>query len=418
MRGAYLGARWGGNEPATLSSLTNGAWEAPVERGRVWVRHLVAMLLGCSSLIACSPPSQSDGGARRFDSAVLLEDSAATSANVSVGDVDGDGHLDLVLVKGRHWPLVDIVLLGDGRGAFRASHFVGPHPDRSYSGVLVDMDRDGDLDVVVSNDRPDPKVVHLNDGNGQFHLGSTFGQPEWSTRHVSVADFNRDSVPDVVLANRYGNDNGPSFICFGDGLGGFDAPCVEVTHGSSTTITPHDVDGDGDPDLVVPHRDGGQSYIYLNDGSGRFIERHPFGPPDAAIRSAKAADLNGDGIVDLAVIDERSGPALFVGGPGLSFGPAEPLGSSDAVPYAMHVADLDENGTLDIIIGHVESRPIVFFNDGDRLFTPVPFGDDQGVAYGFAVGDLNEDGLLDIAMARSDARNVLYLGSPEPTSRQ
>lgn len=389
-----------------------------MERGRVCGRHLVAMLLGCSSLIACSPPSRSDGGARRFDSAVFLEDSAATSANVSVGDVDGDGHLDLVLVKGRHWPLVDIVLLGDGRGAFRASYFVGPHPDRSYSGVLVDMDRDGDLDVVVSNDRPDPKVVHLNDGNGQFHAGSTFGQPEWSTRHVSVADFNRDSVPDVVLANRYGSNTGPSFICFGDGVGGFDSPCVEVAHGSSTTITPADFNSDGDPDLVVPHRDGGQSYVYLNDGSGRFIERHPFGPPDAAIRSAKAADLNGDGIVDLAVIDERSGPALFVGGPGLSFGSAEPLGSSDAVPYAIQVADLDENSTPDIIIGHVESRPIVYFNDGDGLFTPVPFGDDEGVAYGFAVGDLNEDRLLDIAMARSGARNVLYLGSPEPTSRQ
>jgi hypothetical protein len=63
-------------------------------------------------------------------------------------------------------------------------------------------------------------------------------------------------------------------------------------------------------------------------------------------------------------------------------------------------------------VGYVESRPIVYFNDGTGAFTPVPFGDDAGVAYGFGIGDLDEDGFLDIAVARSGARNVLYFGAP------
>lgn len=375
-------------------------------RSKVLAYGALLLTAGCSA-----PEADDQVGTRAFSTGIALEDSAATSANVSLGDVNGDGHLDVVLVKGRHWPLVDILLVGVGDGTFLPARAIGEEADRSYSGLLVDMDRDGDLDVVVSNDQPDPKRVHLNDGTGRFRVGSTFGEPEWSTRHVSVADFDGDLFPDVVLANRYGDDTGWSHICFGDGTGGFRSECEPVAEGSATTITAADLDGDGMADLVVPHRDGGQSFVYLNDGEGAFVERRPFGPADAAIRSARAADLNGDGLVDLAVIDERSGPAIFYGGPDLTFGPAEPLGDSDAVPYAIQTADVDGSGSTDVVVGFVESRPIIYFNDGMVGFVPVAFGDDEGVAYGFAVGDVDEDGLMDVVMARSDAVNMLYLGT-------
>jgi hypothetical protein len=278
--------------------------------------------------------------------------------------------------------------------------------------VLVDMDRDGDLDIVVSNDAPDANLVHLNDGTGHFTVGSSFGRAEWSTRHVSVADLNGDLLPDVVLANRSGGQAGLSYICFGVEGGRFDDECVGFALGSATTITPADFNDDGAPDLAVPHRDGGQSFIYLNNGEGGFEDRRPFGPPDATVRSAKAADFDEDRFLDLIVIDERSGPALLWGRADGTFAPAEALGTSEATPYALHVADVDRDGHTDILVGYVESRPIVYFNDGTGAFTPVPFGDDAGVAYGFGIGDLDEDGFLDIAVARSGARNVLYFGAP------
>src|SRR5687768_3623924 len=93
----------------------------------------------------------------RFDRVLLLETTAEDSANVHIGDVNGDGHLDVVLAKGRHGGLVDRVLIGDGRGAFPTAYDLGPVADKTYSGNLVDLDRDGDLDVVISNDTPDPK---------------------------------------------------------------------------------------------------------------------------------------------------------------------------------------------------------------------------------------------------------------------
>jgi hypothetical protein len=362
--------------------------------------------------LACAQDGSQPRGSRSFDRQLALEDSAATSANVSIGDVNADGHLDIVLVKGRHWPLDNLVLTGDGAGSFQPAYLLGGVPDRSYSGVLVDVDGDGDLDVVVSNDDPDAKLVHLNDGTGRFEIGSTFGQGEWSTRHIRVVDLNGDALPDVVLANRYGAESGPSFICFGAGGGRFRDECVGFAEGSATTITPADVNHDGSPDLVVPHRDGGQSFIYLNDGRGGFHQRRPFGPPDATIRSAVPADLNGDGVVDLPVIDERTGPAIFWGRSDGTFSMAEGLGGSSARPYAIATADLDRNGRTDIIVGYVQARPVVYFNDGAETFVPVPFGDAEGSAYGFSVGDLDEDGFLDIAMARSGAQNMVYFGGP------
>ena len=114
----------------------------------------------------------------RFDRVHLLEATADTSANVSIGDLNGDGNLDILLVNGRHWPRISRVFLGDGRGHFLAAYNLGGTAYRSYSGRLVDVDGDGDLDVVLSNDTPDPKVVYLNDGKGHFHLGSSYGRPE------------------------------------------------------------------------------------------------------------------------------------------------------------------------------------------------------------------------------------------------
>ena len=108
---------------------------------------------------------------------VPLEATAETSANASLGDLDGDGDLDIVLAKGRHWPLEDWVLLNDGAGGFDERHPLGGSADRTYTAALADLDGDGDLDLVVGNDRPDDK-------RPTWAMGRVpWSSPEPSARH-------------------------------------------------------------------------------------------------------------------------------------------------------------------------------------------------------------------------------------------
>jgi hypothetical protein len=353
----------------------------------------------------------------RFDRVIELETAAATSANVSIGDVNGDGNLDLVLAKGRHWPLVDRVLLGDGHGKTMAAYDLGRASDRTYSGLLVDLDGDGDLDVVISNDDPDPKLVYLNDGNGHFSVGSTFGRAEWETRNASVADINGDGLPDIIVANRTSRGAPSNYVCLNRGHGTFDADCQEFSHEPATTITAADFDRDGQIDLAVPHRDRGQSYVYLNRGATMFGDgaRVAFGQPDATIRMTEAVDVDHDGLLDLVAIDENRGVGVYFGQKDGAFSPIVEIADGNVAPYALATSDLNGDGFIDIVVGHIEAPSTIYFNDGSgRHYSPVSFGDAKGTVYGFAIADLDKDGALDIAAARSEAVNVVYFGNPRP----
>ena len=364
-----------------------------------------------AAAVLLSPP-----GYPTYTRSLQLETTADTSANVSIGDVDGDGKLDLLLIKGRHWPGMSRVLLGDGQGHFAAGYDLTGARYRSYSGNLVDLDGDGALDVILSNDTPDPKVILLNDGKGHFRLAEPFGQPAWGTRNVAVADLDGDRQPDIVVANRA--NRATQYICLNRGKGRFDASCTGFADYSATTITPVDINGDGSIDLVVPHRDGGQSYVYLNEGSANFstARRVPFGPPNASVRMAAVSDLDGDGVLDIAVIDDqRRAVEVYYGTRAGGFGPGIPVTTGKATPYALAIADLNRDGHPDLLAGFVEAPSAAFFGEGVKgRFTRVTFGDSRGAVYGFAVADLDGDGNLDIAAARSEAPSMVYFAEKDP----
>jgi FG-GAP-like repeat len=164
------------------------------------VGYILVLSAVAGSLAAVQIPIET----RQFSHAVELEQTSETSANASLGDLDGDSDLDLVLAKGRHWPLHDHVLLNNGRGEFTVVRNLGETPDRTYSAILADLDGDGDLDVLVSNDQPDKKLVYLNDGKANFRVSGNWGDPKWAIRNAAAADLNGDQKPDLIAEpNQY-----------------------------------------------------------------------------------------------------------------------------------------------------------------------------------------------------------------------
>ena len=372
----------------------------------------------CAALLALLLAAAPAGSAelRSFERVQLLEPKGETSASVSLGDIDRDGDLDVILAKGRHWPLDNLILRNDGKGNFTHSKLPA-EADRTYSAALADLDGDGSLDLVVSNDRPDKKVIYLNDGRGVFRLAGTFGRPEWSTRYITVADLNGDGRPDIVVANRSSNPEKPvpCFVCLNDGKGGFPAELPLPTK-SATIIVAADLDGDKKIDLFIPHRDGGQSLIFWNDGTGKFpAAPASFGPKESSVRAAAAADIDGDGIADLVVGDAKTGLFLSRGRGGRAFAEPTALGEKSGAPYSIAVRDLDRDGKPDIVVGRQDAPGSVFFNRSSApnlRFDAVSWGDGKGAVYGVALGDLNGDGWPDIAAARSEAPNAIWFSGP------
>ena len=377
---------------------------------------LAAILVGFVVFRApalATPSSQSEedsfkaGGLRSFE-IVPLETVSETSSNASIGDLNGDGFLDIVLVKGRHWQVTSKVFFGDGKGHFTPGPALPSKATKSYSASLADMTRSGHLDMVLSNDQPDPKLVLLNDGKGNFTIGGSYGDPKWPTRNAAVGDLNGDGYPDIVVANR----EMTSYVCFNDGKLHFDCHPLEDSP-SAATVAIADMNSDGANDIIYACRDSCQSVVYFNDGNGNFARKMPWGPTKSSTRAMAVADFNGDGHLDIAACHEQLGCFVYLNDGKGNFGSGILFQAFSALPYSMLAVDLNRDGRPDILVGYVDAPGIAYFNDGTgKKFQPAPFGDGKGTIYGMAAGDLDGDGWLDIVVARSDAPCFVMFNRP------
>ena len=335
-----------------------------------------------------------------------LGDAAARTASISIGDVDGDGDLDLVVANGRHWPAHNELFRHDladgGKGTFANALQLGTEQSTTYTAALGHLDGDGDLDIVVGNDRK-PSHILRNDGKGNFVRGQNVGKIS-NTRSVTLADLDGKHGLDIILTNR----NEPNLICFHDGQGGYDRMATFGDAGHATIhVAVADLDGDGDLDIAVANRNGQSNHVYYNDGYGAFPQSRPYGTGRDQTRGIAIADIDGDGNLDIINANIGEPNAIYFGDGKGSMPRSLPFGGNEQ-SFAVATGDVDGNGRIDIVIANVDGPNVVYRQLLDGSLVAEPFGAEHGRSYGLVLADWNGDGMLEIAIANSDGKNLLY----------
>jgi hypothetical protein len=220
----------------------------------------------------------------------------AAAESIAMGDLDGDGDLDAALV-GRRTYGVQSIWLNDGSGQFTSK-------SQTIYGLdveLGDLDGDGDLDLFAAHSYDLPKVW-INDGVGNFTAGATVTGNENSSA-VALGDVDNDGDLDALI----GNYRAPNRIYLNDGLGTFTnsgqsltTPGFESSAGTRD-VALGDLDGDGDLDAYAANGNFAERNLWwLNDGAGTFATR--LEAPIASVSTAVAlGDLDGDGDLDVMV---------------------------------------------------------------------------------------------------------------------
>jgi hypothetical protein len=180
--------------------------------------------------------------------------------SVAVADFDGDGRPDLVVTNASQQTVS--VLMGNGNGTFGVPHtFATETVGYANTATVGDVNGDGKIDLVVSNLSTAGSVsVLLGNGDGTFGAQSAFSARNY-TRDVHLVDLNGDGKLDVVAVNTY--DNSVS-ILLGNGNGTFQAEQTLAVGSHPWYAAIADVNGDGKLDIVVADYAGNRISVLLN----------------------------------------------------------------------------------------------------------------------------------------------------------
>jgi hypothetical protein len=293
-----------------------------------------------------------------------------------------------------------------------------PTGNGSAAAAVADFNGDCLPDFATANFAVSNVVIRFGNGAGGFPTSSTltgFVSPE----SIVAGDFNGDGKADLAVANTAAGSFGTPgsntiAILLGDGAGNFAAQPSLTTGFLPANLITGDFNEDGALDIISVDRGSMQLSLFLGNGNGTFSgPSHPATGAGGATGPAAvvAADLNGDGHLDLATANGDSVSILLgdgmggFGAPSLIPYPSGPDGADQAINIA--AGDLDNDGDIDLatVAGNVVGGATILRNNGAGTFTHLAnFSMPQAPANPVFVklADLDGDGKLDIITANQN----------------
>jgi hypothetical protein len=288
--------------------------------------------------------------------------------SIATGDFDGDGRADIVIANGNPARGNASVFLNDNVSFQREVplQWTGSGSGRISSSVVVaDFNADNKLDVAVTSIDSSAVLVALGDGAGKFTNLKTFSSGGVSPAHVVAGDFNGDGKPDLAVANSSDGGNNVAILS-GDGAGNFGAATAYAAGAAPSFIAPGDFNSDNKIDLAVVARGGAQNIaILLGNGAGGFAAPSYVSSGGATPGNLVAVDFNGDGKLDIGVVNNQEGNvAILLGNGAGNFNFSVSPGTGWTSPSFIAAPDLNADGKPDLVIGHESSRALSVLLNG------------------------------------------------------
>ena len=296
-------------------------------------------------------------GSGGFNTPVYYEASQQTF-DVAIVDLDNDGDGDVITLANSSAAVTVHENLGDGSFPVLTRYEVASLSDAVES---ADIDNDGDIDIVVNGEfdvaSNDPLLKILkNNGNGTFAPAIDY-TPARNFADMKLRDINGDGFVDLIFAP---DGNFPPYhfgTALNNGNGTF-APTVvtNVFSCGEGTIDAADLDHDGDLDIVLTEEEtcqGGEAriFIFRNDGNQNFVRMPDIVLPGRLPHGLALREVTGDSNIDIITV-LSDGMGVFPGNGNLTFG--APIISTTA-PFKFKVADFNGDGLLDL--GMIMQQP-------------------------------------------------------------